>query len=320
VKASVLAPKLEPSGTIGVVAPATPAQSRAQMDRGVEWWESHGYRVKLGPSALERGRDFAGSADLRAEDLQQMFADPEIGAIQCVRGGFGSTEVVPLLDYEAIAASPKAFVGISDITALHAALLRRAGLATFYGPSLTSVAARPVPSLTGDELLRVLTSDGSGSIPFESDGPFVRAIAGGRATGPLVGGCLSDLQHTFGTPWEVQTEGAILFLEEAWYGPSLLERCLIHLRQAEKLDGVVGIVVGEMPYSDWGEGIGPDWPRVRTLDDVLDERLGGLGVPVLYGLACGHGSVVATLPLGVDATLDADAGALTIGAPALVAA
>jgi muramoyltetrapeptide carboxypeptidase len=316
-RATVLAPAVPPGGTIGIVAPATPAQARAEVERGIEWWESHGYRVQLGASARERGSNFAGSPELRARDLQEMFADPEIDAIQCVRGGFGSAEVAPLLDYDAIARSPKPFVGLSDITALHAALLRNAGLATFYGPSLTSVGVRPVPAITGECLLRVLGGDTTGPIPYEDDGPHVRAITGGRASGPVVGGTLSDLIHTFHTPWEIDTAGAIFFFEEAGYGPTLLERRLIHLRQAGKLDGVAGIVVGELPDADWGEGLGPDWPRVETLDDVLDARLGDLGVPVLYGLPCGHGTTMATLPLGVDATLDADALTLTIDKPAL---
>jgi len=114
-------------------------------------------------------------------------------------------------------------------------------------------------------------------------------------------------------PW------AILFFEVAAFGPSWIDRHLLQLRQAGKLDGVAGVVVGELPDADWGDGLGPDWPRARTLDDVLDERFGGLGVPVLYGLQCGHGEDMVTLPLGVRATLDADALSLTIDEPALAA-
>ena len=142
-----------------------------------------------------------------------MFADPEIAVIQTVRGGFGSAEIVPLLDFDAIAASPKPFVGLSDITALHAALLRLAGLATFYGPSLTMMGARR--KLTNDRLLQVLRGETTGPVPYDPDESHVRAIAGGRASGSVVGGCLPDLLHTMGTPWEFQTEGAILFFDEA---------------------------------------------------------------------------------------------------------
>ena len=314
---TVRPPKIEPGATIGVVTLATPAQSQDVVQRGIEWWESHGYRVKLGRSTQERGGDFAGPPALRAADLHEMFADPDIAAIQTMRGGYGSIEVPPLLDYDAIAKTPKVFVGLSDITYLHLALRRHAGLVTFYGPSLTMVGARPVPPLTGERLLSVLQGDGTGPVPYNADGPHVRAIAGGRATGPVVGGCLPDLSLTMGTPWEIQTEGAILFFEVMGYGPTFIEGHLIHLQQAGKLEGVAGVLVGELAYSGFGEGLGPDWPRARTVDDVLDARLGGLGVPVLYGLPVGHGEAMATLPLGVAATIDADALTLTIDETAL---
>jgi muramoyltetrapeptide carboxypeptidase len=309
--------RIAPGATIGVVTLATPAETRAAVERGVEWWESNGYQVRLGASTRERGGDFAGSPELRADDLQAMFADPEIGAIQTMRGGYGTVEVVPLLDYDAIATNPKAFIGLSDITNLHLGLARFADLVTFYGPSLTLVGARPVSELTGERLLSVLQGDGTGPVPYDPDGPHIRAIASGSASGRIVGGCLPDLTGTIGTPWEIQTAGALLFFEVQGYGPTFIERNIIHLQQAGKLDGVAGIVVGEQPYSEWGDGIGPDWPRERTVDDILDQRLGGLGVPVLYGLPIGHGETMATLPLGVAATLDADELTLTIDEPAL---
>jgi muramoyltetrapeptide carboxypeptidase len=312
-----LPPRIAPGATIGVVTLATPAETRAAVERGVEWWESQGYRVELGASTRERGGDFAGPPELRSADLQSMFANPEIAAIQTMRGGYGTTEVVPLLDYDAIAQTPKPFVGLSDITNMHLSLGRLAGLVTFYGPSLTMVGSRPVPALMGDRLMSVLQGDGTGPVPYDPDGPYVRAIAGGRASGRIVGGCLPDLTASIGTPWELETEAALLFFEVQGYGPTFIERHLIHLKHARKFDGVAGIVVGELPYSEWGDGIGPDWPRQRTVDDVLDQRLGDLGVPVLYGLPLGHGETLTTLPLGVTATLDANALALTIDEPAL---
>ena len=313
----ILAPAAPPGSTIGVATPATPAPGRSVVLRGIEWWEANGYSVKLAPNALERWRDFAGTPEQRAQGLQKLFADPEVHAIQAMRGGYGSAEVVPLLDYEAIAATPKPFLGFSDITALHCALGRFAGLVTFYAPTLTRFAVRPVPPLSGDRLLRVLRGETTGPLPYDPDGPPVRTIAGGRASGRVVGGCLPDLVRTFLTPWEVATEGAILFFEVASYGPTFVDRHLVHLRQAGKLEDVAGIVVGELPEGEWGEGLGPDWPRASTLEDVLEQRLGDLGVPVLYGLPIGHGETLSTLPLGVRATLDADACTLTIDEPAL---
>lgn len=310
-------PRVEPGATIGVVTLATPHETRDVVDRAVAWWEARGYRVKLGRTTNERGGDFAGPPELRAAELQEMFADPELGAIQTMRGGFGAVDVLPLLDYEAISQNPKFFVGLSDITNLHLAIGRHAGLVTFYGPSFTMMGARPMPKLTEKRFLEVLQGDGTGPVPYDPDGPHVRAIAGGKASGPIVGGCLPDLGHTMGTPWEIQAEGAILFFEVQAYGPTFIESFIIQLEQSGKLDSVAGVVVGELPYAEWGQGIGPDWPRGRTVDDMLDQRLSGLGVPVLYGLPIGHGRTLATLPLGVPATLDADALTLTIDEPAI---
>jgi muramoyltetrapeptide carboxypeptidase len=188
-----------PGATIGVVTVATPAETRGAVQRGVEWWESHGFRVKLGRSTQERGGDFAGPPELRAADLQEMFADPEVAAIQTMRGGYGTVDVLPLLDYRRIAETPKVFVGISDVTYLHLAFARQAGLVTFYGPSLTMVGSPSPPPFTTERLLRVLTGETTGPVPEDRDRLTVISIAGGKASGPLVGGCLVDFIYTIGT-------------------------------------------------------------------------------------------------------------------------
>ena len=123
----MLAAAAPPGSTIGVVTPGSPAETRAEVQRGIAWWESQGYRVRLMPGALEQDGWHAGSPEIRARDLQAAFADPKIDAIQTVRGGYGSAQVIPLLDFDAIAETPKAFFGLSDITALHAALTRAQG-------------------------------------------------------------------------------------------------------------------------------------------------------------------------------------------------
>ena len=295
----ILASAAPPGSTIGVVTPATPPPRRSDVLRGIEWWEANGYRVKLAPNALERCRDFAGTPEARARDLQELFADPGVHAIQTMRGGYGSAEVVPILDYDAIAASPKPFLRFSDITG--------------KWRDRPGGEPRQRRCVEGDKTGEASERPAEGG----ADGPPVRTIAGGRASGPVVGGCLPDLVHTFLTSWEVETEGAILFFEVAAYGPTFVDRHLVQLRQAGKLEGVAGIVVGELPEGEWGEGLGPDWPRASTLEDVLEQRLGDLGVPVFYGLPIGHGETLSTLPLGVRATLDADALTLTIDEPAL---
>lgn len=303
-----------PGSTIGIVTPGTQSESRAPVQRGVAWWQEHGYRVKLLPGALEEADWHAGSPQTRANDVQQAFADPEIDAIQTMRGGYGSAQVIPLLDLDAIAASPKAFIGLSDITALHVAF-NRLGLATFYGPSLTMVGSPSPPELSTGRLLRLLAGETTGEVPPDPDRLTVMSIAPGRASGRLLGGCLGDFIYTIGTPWEIDLDGAIFFFEDVGLAPIRLDRALLYLDQIGKLKGVRGIVVGELAGSEWHE-----WqssPRSKTPEQVLAERLGPLGVPILYGLPLGHGDTLSTLPLGVGATVDADALTLTIDEPAL---
>ena len=303
-----------PGSTIGIVTPGSPSESRAQVQRGVAWWEEHGYQVKLLPGALEQADWHAGPPETRARDIQQAFADPEIDAIQTMRGGYGSAQVIPLLDREAIARNPKAFIGLSDITALHVAF-NKLGLATFYGPSLTMVGDPSPPSLTTDRLLSVLAGDTTGEVPPDPDRLTAMAIAPGKASGRLLGGCLSDFIYTIGTPWEIDLTDSIFFLEEVGVAPIRLDRALLYLDQIGKLRGVRGIVVGELAGSEWHEFTSS--PRSKTQEEVLEGRLGHLGVPILYGLPIGHGATLSTLPLGVAATVDADALTLTIDEPAL---
>jgi len=304
-----------PGATIGVVTPGSPPETRAEVRRGVEWWEARGYRVKLMPGALAEEGWHAGSPEVRARDFHDASADPEIDAIQTMRGGYGSAQLIPLLDFGAIRESPKAFVGLSDITALHTALVTRAGLATFYGPSLTMVGSPSPPPFTVDRLLQVLAGDTTGPVPEDRERLTVISIAGGRASGRLVGGCLVDFIYTFGTPWEPDLDGAIFFFEECNAAPIQIDRALLYLEHSGRLEGLRGVIVGELAGCEWYEHTSA--PRSKTLEDVLDDRLGGLGVPVLYGLPLGHGATLATLPLGVQATVDADALTLTIDEPAL---
>jgi LD-carboxypeptidase N-terminal domain len=168
-------------GTIGVPAPASPWENRSELLRGVDWWQARGYRVKLAGGVGARDAYVAGDAKARARDLEAMFADPEVDVVQCLTGGFGSAQLLPHLDMELIAANPKPFCGYSDITALHVALRRRAGLATFYGPHLWTVGDKDTSELTRRRLLQVLGGDGRGPVPAD---PTTRGCAASAAAGP----------------------------------------------------------------------------------------------------------------------------------------
>jgi muramoyltetrapeptide carboxypeptidase len=307
---------LPPGGTIGVPAPASPFHNRSGVLRSVEWWEARGYRVKLADGVYARDDWVAGDPRARARDLQEMFADPEVDVVQCLGGGFGSAQLLPHLDFDAIAETPKPFVGYSDITALHVALRQRAGLATVYGYGLLGMGDPETTDFTRTRWLEVLTGDGTGEVPRDPDDPYVRAIAGGTASGPLVGGCLWLLAQSMGTPWEIELDGAILFFEDVDLPTWHLEGFLVQLRHSGKLDGAAGVVVGQMDKCDWPHHGSNDFPRTRSLEDVLEAQLGDLGVPVLYGLPLGHAKHLAALPLGVGGTLDAEARRGTVDEPA----
>jgi muramoyltetrapeptide carboxypeptidase len=304
---------LPAAGTIGVAAPASPYDARSEVLRGVEWWESKGYRVKLAPNAFARDDYVAGDARERAADLNALFADSGVDVVQALQGGYGSAQTIPHLDFDAIAANPKPLVGFSDITALHVAIHRRTGLPTVYGNGLVGVGAPETTDFTRDRLLAVLRGEAGAEVPRNPDDPYVRAIRGGSVTAPLLGGCLWLLLQTMGTPWEIDLDGAIFFFEDYKAPPYYVDGMLTQLAHAGKLAKVAGVVIGEMEGCDWGD-LRPasDWARSRSLEDVLEEHLEPLGVPVLYRLPLGHGKHLASIPLGVRYTLDADRRTLTL--------
>ncbi len=314
--ATIFGRALPPGGTIGIAAPASGFENRSEVFRGVEWWESRGYKVKLGEHVFARDDYVAGDERGRAADLMAMFADDEVDVVQSLQGGYGSAQTIPHLDFDVIAANPKPFVGYSDITALHVAIRQRAGLATFYGYGLVGMGDKDGSDFSRERLVALLGGAGTGEVPRDPDDPYVRAIHGGRVTAPLVGGCLWLLLQTMGTPWEVDLNGSIFFFEDYDAPPWYVDGMLTQLRQAGKLDGVRGVVVGDMEKCDWREAR-PEWPRTRSIEDVLELHLEPLGVPVLYKLPLGHGKHLAAIPLGATATLDADARTLTIDHPGL---
>ena len=308
---------LQPGGTIGVAAPSSPFENRSEIDRGVRWWEACGYRVKLAPHVNVRDDYVAGEARARARDLSELFADPEVDVIQMLRGGYGASQIVPHLDWDAIEANPKALVGYSDVTALHVAIRQRTGLVTFYGPGLTGMGSAKRGDWSKERLLLALTdAEPLGEVPARPDDPYVGAYNSGRASAPLVGGCLWLLRETLGTPWEVDLDGCILFFEDVHCPPWHVDGILTQLRNAGKLDAVAAVAIGEM-FKCEAHREPEGWLRSRSMEDVFEEHLVPLGVPIVHNLPLGHGEHLCTIPLGVTATVDADARTLAIDEPAL---
>jgi muramoyltetrapeptide carboxypeptidase len=299
---------LQQNDLVGVVAPAGPLLDPGALTRGVRILEAMGFRVVLGNHINSQYRYLAGTDAERTADLMGMFADPAIKAIVCLRGGYGSPRILPRLDYGLIRDNPKVFVGYSDITALHAALIQKAGLITFLGPMVAPDFGGNLSQYTRDSFSKAITCRaplGLVGLPPEARPPTV--ITPGRAVGKLVGGNLSLLAALEGTPFAPDTTGALLLLEEVGEDPYRIDRMLTQLKQSGRFDTVAGIVIGECVACSTGMYQTAGQPAF-TLEEMFHEHLGALGAPCLYGLPLGHGAHKATVPLGLTATLDTAAG------------
>lgn len=295
---------LPPGGTIGVTAPAGPVNAEGWA-QSKQLLEGMGYRVVETASVGSRWGYLAGDDATRAAGVIDVFTRQDVDAIICARGGYGCTRILPLLDWGRIAANPKPFVGYSDVTALHMALWERCRLPTFHGPIAESLHLQSPASLAG--LWRSLASPVTGPVANPPGTGQLKTVSGGQAEGRLLGGNLSLLAALAGTPWEPDTRGAILLLEDVGEQPYRLDRMLTQLIQAGLLTRAAGIVLGDFTDCDPE----PDKPSL-TAAEVLSDRLSGLDVPCLAGLHFGHGTEKLTIPLGVRAQLDATAQTLSV--------
>jgi muramoyltetrapeptide carboxypeptidase len=292
-------PLLRDGGTIACVAPASPAFESERVSAGLAALEAQGFRPL--PPADRRDGHLAGSAEERARELEAAFADPAVDAVMCVRGGYGSGQLLPLVDVERIAASGKPLIGMSDITHLLVPLAA-AGGACLWGPMLLKQGS--AGEYTAASFRQAVSGD-----PYSvraADAP-VETILPGRVRAPLTGGTTSVLCATLGTPWELDCSGRLLLLEDVCEEPYRVDRLLTQLGQAGKLGAAAGFVVSE--HHDCA----PRNPeRSQSLMEVLRRHLEPLGKPCLYGLPLGHGEHLASVPFGVPIELDAGAGVLTI--------
>src|SRR6266404_3388249 len=304
-------PRLSQGDTIGIVAPASAPIDVKAIDRSVKVLQRLGFKVRLGRHLRQRRGFLAGSDDQRVGDLMRMFRDPEVKALLCVRGGYGTARLLPLLDYQMIRANPKIFVGYSDITSLHCAFMKKANLVTFHGPMLHSdFCKKDMPDFTLQSFLNTLTQPyAAGSICKTYHGK-ISVLRRGKASGRLLGGNISLLCTTLGTPYQPSFKKKILFLEDLDEAPYRFDRMLTHLLNAGVLQQVADVAVGLNRNC-----IDPQAKKRKqywqTVEDVLKERLAPLKVPVVAGLPFGHVPLNATLPMGVQAELDGTNGDLT---------
>ena len=305
--------RLNLGDTIGIVAPASAPPDPKSIDRSVAVLEQLGFKPKLAPKVRQRWGFLAGSDRDRAADLMKMFTDRKVNAIICVRGGYGASRLLPLLDYRTIRANPKILVGYSDITSLHSVLLEKANLVSFHGPMLNSDFIKPnFPEFTLHSFLKTLMQPAApGSISHGYKKKTVTVLRPGIVSGQLVGGNITLLCASLGTPYQVSFKNKILFFEDLDEKPYGYDRMLTQLINAGLLQQVAGIAIGV--------NAGCRDPKAKTakeyrqtLDDVFKERLLPLKVPVVAGLPFGHIPLNATLPIGVRAVLDGIKGDLVI--------
>ena len=308
---------LEPGSTLGIIAPASAPPDPKNVDRAIAALEKLRFKTKLANNVHKRLGFLAGSDRERAADVMQMFTDKKVDGIICVRGGYGTARLLPLLDYAAIKRNPKIFVGYSDITSLHCAFLVKSNLISFHGPMLNSDFAHDdMPAFTTQSFLRMLMRpEPYGDIAAGYDGR-VKTLRGGMAQGQLIGGNLSILCASLGTPWQPPFRDRILFFEDVDEVPYRFDRMLTQLLNAGLLQQVAGIAIGI--NHDCFDPKAKDAKEYRqTMEDVFRDRLLPLKVPLVMNLPFGHVPINATLPVGAQVTLDATKGRLVVGEAAV---
>src|SRR5689334_7051016 len=285
-------PALVKGDAIGVVAPSY-APRPGRLVRGVKALEHVGFNVVLYPE-ISKGRRFKRAEDeRRAENFMAVWLDPKVKAVIGGTGGYGAVRMLPYLEPEIFRRNPKPFVGYSDITALHLWLMRRAGLRVFHGPTVDDL----IPSARDPTMASLLTALTTPKPTARIGRGIARVVRPGRATGRLIGGNLSLVQQTIGTPYEVDTRDAILFLEETRDPMSYVDERLVHLRSAGLLRGVKGIVFGNLSLDRCEED---------EFEDFLLDLLHDFDGPILMDFPAGHEAPNLTLPLGTEMEVVSD--------------
>ncbi|MBI6921946.1 MULTISPECIES: LD-carboxypeptidase [Pseudomonas] len=291
---------LPANACFAIVAPAGAA--RLDTHKVSQWFADRGYSCRLYPGVHQAQGYLAGSDQQRLQDLHDAFADPAIDAILCMRGGYGSMRLLDRLDFDLIRRNPKPLIGYSDITALHTAIYRHAGLITFHGGMLNAdLLGAKLPPTESSLLAQLAGHVRAGEQIVHPTDYALSSVLAGVASGPLLGGNLSMLGATMGTLAELDTQGCILFIEDVNEPLYRVDRLLTQLRLAGKLEGVKGVLVGDFA------GI-----TTAALAQLLEETFAPLGIPVLAGWRSGHCDPNVCLPLGARVRLDSDRQSLVL--------
>ena len=290
-------PRLKTGDTISIVAPGSPIKVRDALDQGIDTLQKMGFHVRADERILQSHRYLAGDDAARAEELMLAFEDPSVQAIIALRGGYGCARLIPLLMEKRLRHYPKIFMGFSDLTTLHLFFRRRFGWITVHGPMAATPALGAITDDQKQHLLSLWTDpDYRPVLSF----PQLQTWTPGVAEGTLIGGCLSVIVASIGTPYEIKTEGKILFLEDHGEPPYRLDRMLTHLSLSGKLQNLAGLLLGSFLDCDPERD---DYTAMDTLRDIVTR----LEVPTIANFPAGHGQDNWAIPLGAKVRIDADA-------------
>ena len=308
-------PALREGSTIAVVAPSSPPQTRSEIEQATEYFSARGYNLVFGPNHRKVHGYLAGTDAERAADVQWALSEPGIDMVHCLEGGYGAARLYRLIDWDALG-EPRIFCGYSDITALHLALAKHGNWTTFYGPMFLRFIRKKdeLTPVTEDAFHRVLKAEPLGRVPEDPDDPYVLTVGEGVAEGPIVGGCLTLVASSLGTPYEIETDGCIVLLEDLNEDPYMIDAHLNHLILAGKLDNAAGLVFGT-DVNLKAQTIPEYNESTLSIEEILDELIAPLGIPAVANVPVGHGKHFVTVPLGVRARLDATAKTLDILEP-----
>jgi muramoyltetrapeptide carboxypeptidase len=313
----VTAPRIKPPALperakIAVVAPASPPQTRSESEQAQAYFEELGHEVVFGPNHRKVHGYLAGTDAERAADLQWALSEPGIDMVHALCGGYGSARLHDLIDWDAVG-EPRIVCGFSDITGVHLALAAHAGWVTFYGPNFSRFTRRKdeLTDETKKWFHRAFEPQPLGRVFEDPEDPYVLTVGDGTGEAPLVGGCLTLLSASIGTPFELQTEGCVLMVEDLNTEEYLIDTLLNHLIRAGKLDGVAGFVFGTN-VNLRGQTL-PEGPEsTLSIEEMLDELIAPLGIPAIANVPVGHGKHMATMPLGAMVRIDGAAKTLEV--------
>lgn len=298
----IIKPKILSAGsTIGIIAPAGPP-NQARLKKGIAFLQKLGFRVRVFSQARKKTGYLAGDDRSRADAVNEAFADSNIKAVFCARGGYGSLRILPFIDFHIIKKNPKIFAGYSDITVLLLSIFNETGLVTFHGPMPAVEFGRPRKAYTADHFFESILSENPLGGIERPEGYKITTVEGGKARGRIVGGNLSLMTKLIGTGCLPSFRDKIAFFEDTEEEPYRIDGYLSQLFQATDFPQARGYVIGEFTRTESKYGSSAGW----TVRQVIFDYFSGLKRPCIYGFPCGHGREKITIPMGIKVALDAD--------------